>query len=65
MNIKARRFYWTQGTPSCGGFPGVAPERVRVTGFALVNGERWCRVRFDGDKTANLLMHPSSLREAA
>ena len=34
---------------------------VRVTGFELVNGERWCRVRFPGRRVSTLLMHPSSI----
>lgn len=65
MRIKARRFYWTEGTPAIGGFPAVPPERVRVTGFAEVNGAKWCRIRFEGDKTASLLCHPSRLSEVA
>lgn len=65
MTVKARRYYMTDGCPAVAGFPGVAPERVRVTGFQDVNGERWCRVRFDGEKSAGLLMHPSHLREVA
>lgn len=59
--MKSRRYYRTIGTPSCGGNPAVPSERVRVTGWSDVNGERWCRVRFDGDRTAKLLIHPSNL----
>lgn len=62
--IKSRRYYQTRGCPAIGGNPAVPAERVRVTGWADVNGERWCRVRFDGDRTAKLLMHPSNLRDA-
>ena len=60
MKVKARRDYMTRGCPAMGGFPAVPGERVRVTGFADVNGERWCRVRFsDGGR---VLMHPNNLR---
>ena len=55
--IKARRDYMTDGI--C----GVPPEKVRVTGFADVNGERWCRVRYIGERTAGILTHPSRLAE--
>jgi hypothetical protein len=68
--IKSRRYYMTKPGP------GVAPERVRVTGWADVQvgtgsaayprrTERYCRVRFDGDRASSLLMHPSSLDAAA
>ena len=53
--VKARRWYWTRGNPF------VKPERVRVTGWDDVNGEQWCRVRFEGEKTAGILMHPSNI----
>jgi len=39
--------------------------RVRVTGFELVNGERWCRVRFPGNRVSGSLMHPSSIDRLA
>lgn len=53
--VKARRYYMTDSVA------GVPPERVRVTGWATVNGERWCRIRFDGDRVSSLVMHPSRL----
>ena len=60
MTVEARRDYMTRGCPAMGGFPAVSGERVRVTGWADVNGERWCRVRLrDGGR---LLMHPNNLR---
>ncbi len=66
MKVRAFHDYKFLDTPACGGFSGVTGEVVRVTGFAQVNGERWCRVRFNGDKVSKLLAHPSSFeREIA
>ena len=59
--IKARRYYLTKGFPAVGGHPAVAARRVRVTGFETVNGERWCKVRYDGDRAATILIHPTML----
>ena len=60
--VKARRDYQTLGCDGPAGFK-VAPERVRVTGFQDVNGERWCRVRYAGDRSAKVLMHPNELAD--
>lgn len=68
--IKSRRYYMTKAPA------GVESERVRVTGWQDVETgtgsaayplrtERYCRVRFDGDRVSSLLMHPSSLDAAA
>ena len=65
MTIKARNYYWIDG---------VAPERVRVTGYQDVelgtgsaewplHTERWCRIRFEGRRVATMLCHPSRLHE--
>lgn len=57
--VKARRWYRTLGTPAAGGYAAVPGERVRVTGFEQINGERWCRVRLeDGGR---VMMHPYGL----
>ena len=61
--VKARRYYQTLGTESCGSFAAVEPERVRVTGFADVNGEQWCRIRYDGDRQSHMLMHPMMIAD--
>ena len=63
--VKSRRDYWTTETPSMGGYPVVPRERVRVTGFSDVNGEKWCRIKYEGDKVSKILMHPSNLDEEA
>ena len=63
--VVARRYYWIDG---------VAPERVRVTGWQdlelgtgskewPLRAERWCRVRFEGRRVSTMLCHPSRLRE--
>jgi len=62
MKIKARHDYWLSGT---------IPEMVRVTGFKNVRigireteqDEKWCKIRFAGDKKATMLAHPSRLFE--
>ena len=57
--IKARRWYWTRSVA------GVSPERVRVTGWQVVNGERWCRIRHEGERVSTMLLHPSRLESEA
>ena len=61
--MKARRDYLTR--------EGL---RVRVTGFQTITvgsgsaafpfrEERWCRVRFEGERVSGVLMHPDELAE--
>lgn len=56
--IKARQIYLTDGADF-----GIAPERIKVTGFVdvLENGELWCKVAYlaDGLKA---IWHPSRIR---
>lgn len=56
--IRARRDYWSVSPD-----PNVPPEKVRVTGWADVNGEKWAKVRYQGEKTSSILMHPDYLKE--
>lgn len=53
---KARRDY--MAVSPC---PTVQPEKVRVTGWAKVNEERWAKVRYAGDRVSTILIHPDYL----
>ena len=60
---KCNRYYWTKGTPACGGFAGVAPERITVLRRADVRtsipNDPWFIVRLDdGGRTC---MHASRI----
>lgn len=52
-----------RGTPSCGGFPGVAPEMATIARWTKISGPRmdgWHIVKFlDGGK---LCIHESGFR---
>jgi len=61
--MKPHRHYYTKPTPAFAGFPGVRSERVYVTRLEQINGDTWCAVRFEGERSAKLMMHPSNLLE--
>lgn len=61
--IKRNRTYLTIGTPACGGFPGVSPERIKVLRRADVRtsipNDPWYVVRFDDG--GKVCMHASRI----
>lgn len=61
--IKRNRHYMTAGTPACGGFHGVSPERVKILrradGVTGIAGDPWFIVRYDDGGT--VCMHASRI----
>ena len=56
-DVKARKYYVDVVAEQCGN-----PAILYVTGFADVNGEKWCRYSDRKGETAKMLVHPERLR---
>lgn len=60
---KRNRYYWTKGTPACGGFPGVSPERIKILrrahGVTGIASDLWFIVRYDDG--GRICMHASNI----